>query len=274
MLPMAFLLAACGDEPEPVRTVLAATAGESWSSPRFSPDGSRILFSSFAPIGDTGVNNVQRVNVDGTDLQEAHVPHAAIWSADGTRFIYPRWGSLHSRPVDGLPEVLEAEDIGFPSDGRMDVSPDNQWIVFGMAGTSSSGERRGLNLFDWTTREVRTLREDGFSPVLSPDGQRVAYLVRVAPGPFEVRVLTISTGEDLPVMRAIHNHQPMAWMPDGRLVVVTKDGFTFVDPSGVTPQRNLVLEGGAPRELDVSQDGKKLVYGLTGQDDFYLLTGF
>ncbi len=66
----------------------------------------------------------------------------------------------------------------------------------------------------------------------------------------------------------------VAWMPDGRLVVVTKDGLTFVDPSGAATPRDLVLEEGTPRNLDVSQDGKKLVYGLAEQDALYVLTGF
>ncbi|MFP2911365.1 TolB family protein [Pyxidicoccus sp. 3LFB2] len=274
LLPIAFQLAACGED-APERTVLKAPQDESWSYPRFSPDGARVFFTS-SPLAPGEPSRMRSVNADGTGLQRENAPHSPVWSADGTRFIFAREGHLYSSPVEGGgPAVLEAEGLGLPHYVDLDVSRDGRWLVFGVHGTSFQGERPGLNLFDWTTREVRLLKERGASPVLSPDGERVAYLHRVSDaGPYELRVLTLTTGEDLGVSLAANDRRPMDWMPDGRLVALTKDGITFFDLSGAAPRATRVINESAPRDLDVSRDGRKMVYGIAGEDDLYVLTGF
>lgn len=63
-------------------------------------------------------------------------------------------------------------------------------------------------------------------------------------------------------------------LPDGRLAALAGDAIALSDVSGATPRGTRVRDAFAVKELDVSPDGKKMVYAINGRADLCVLTGF
>jgi Tol biopolymer transport system component len=167
-------------------------------------------------------------------------------------------------------QLWEGNDI----EGDAALSPDGRHLVF-----SSWIENGNLLVKDLTTGTVRPLTHDAavrtgggwpWSPVFSPDGNRIAYawfsgnetsLRIIARDGSNVRVLTTMGDVDF----------PYAWSPDGRLIAVnlysagqSRIALVSVADGSITP-----LKATAWRKADVggfSADGKFLVYALPATD--------
>ena len=272
-LSTAFLLAACGgdddgdgDSGEPTRTTLKAAADQYWGAPRFSPDSSRIAFVRALQQGDT--YEVAVMKADGTDVRmlanDGTYLTGLAWSPDGTRIYYSGDEGIFSIPAAGGTAVREYDAFAASA---LDVSPDGKKLVYGVNGS-------GLSILDLTTHTVQSLNDDGSAPAYSPDGKRLAYVDSPEFDVHEIRVLTLATGESTLVSADASYLSTADWLPDGRLAALTGDGISLFDLSGATPQGTLVRDQFAAKELDVSPDGKKMVYAINGQADLYVLTGF
>jgi WD40 repeat protein len=191
----------------PGTRVFAGSAGESYLSPRWSPDGHRIAF-----IGQTTIVNgdnagsfrsaIYVVGTDGSDLRlvssRPSWDEAIVWSPDSRSIAYI-----------GLPD-----GSALPSIGPADAGPFQPEDVF-TVGLDGTGDR---NLTSSPEHEA--------SPLWSPDGTHLAYQ---SFGSGEIVRLTI-----LRVERLIPSGAPLvgpssggfAWSPDGsRLLFVQTSAF-------------------------------------------------
>ncbi|MFP2909428.1 TolB family protein [Pyxidicoccus sp. 3LFB2] len=271
VLSTALLLTACGgdddgeDSGKLSRTTLEAADGQYWGAPRFSPDGSRIAFTRTLDDGDT--YEVAVMKADGTDVRmlanNGTYLTGTAWSPDGSRVYYSGEEGIFSVPAAGGTPVMEYDDF---ATSALDVSPDGKTVAYGTNGS-------GLTLLDLTTHTAQPLQDEGSSPAFSPDGKRLAY-VTSGFDDAEVRVLTLATKQSTLVTAEASYLSAADWLPDGRLAALAGDGIMLFDLSGATPQGRLVRDEFAAKELDVSPDGKKMVYAINGRTDLFVLTGF
>jgi TolB protein len=154
-------------QPVPGGPAVQLTSGPAWDGyPRFSPDGTRLVFAS----DRSGALALWTMNTDGTGLRRItrNALHSALpeWSPDGTRIVFADnfcatcglsdiW--IVNADGSGLRRILE----GFHNELDPVFSPDGRWIAF------SSGD---VDILDriWLIRPDGTgLREikrpgDGF----------------------------------------------------------------------------------------------------------------
>jgi Tol biopolymer transport system component len=249
--------------------------------PRFSPDGSRIVFAS----NRTGSREIWACDRDGGNLvQLTSLGRAAgspRWSPDGRHIAFdanPRghWDIFVVDAQGGPPRQLTNYE---GNDSRPSWSKDGRWIYF--------GSDRGGSLQIWKmspdgTETVQVTQRGGFyTPFESPDG-RFLYFAR-APG-ISVWRVPVEGGEETAVRVAPNTP---AWD-------VGEDGFYFVEyreapavPSkwflrvlrtGATEPIDVMevppLYGAAP--LDIAPDGRWFAYTQSDrvESDLMLLEDF
>lgn len=193
----------------PGTRIFAGSAGESYRSPVWSPDGRRIAFARQTTIvnGDNAGSYrsaIYVVGTDGSDLRRVSsrpgLDDAIVWSPDSRSIAYV-----------GLPA-----GSALPSLGPADAGPFQPEDVF-TVGVDGTGDRN-----------LTSSPEHENSPAWSPDGSHLAYQ---SFGDDEIDRLTIirmegpiASGAPLlgPVSRAF------AWSPDGSRLLFVQ---TSADPS-------------------------------------------
>lgn len=164
-----------------------------------------------------------------------------------------------------------------PPAGRLaftDLLPDGSQEVY-VSAVDGSG-RRALTAVDGIS---------AFDPRWSPDGTRLAYVVKTAPEVQGVRVLDLALGEEIVATDGFMDLDP-AWSPDGReLAFIRQVSFQgslqFSSLSlaevGRSEIRDLLLFEGSTRYLRNpawAPDGKRIAFELrqaAGGADVYLL---
>src|SRR5690554_2688174 len=235
-----------------ITTRKVAIADVYLSNARFSPDGKR-----FALVHDDGeVEALATLGVDGKDLkilsEDANYLTAPTWTSDGASIIFYSEGEISSIAPDGsnLTSVFSAFAAMEP-----DLSPDDGYLIYGTNGGN-------LKIVGLQTRDEVNLDFSANSPRYSPDGTQIAYItdssIRVmdAQGA-NPRDITTDT-EDLSYLSSLD------WFPDGeRLAITSKRGIEIVDVESGT--RTTLIDDFATKAIDVSPDGKSLVFGINGQ---------
>lgn len=235
-------------------------SGLAWEmQPRFSPDGSKIAFTSDRAGGD----NIWIMNADGSDKRQVtketfRLLNNPTWSPDG-RFIaarkhYTTQRSLgvgeiwlyHVAGGDGValverPSEAHQKELGepaFSADGRyvyysQDITPGSQFIYAQDSNTDLFNIRR----YDMETGEITTAVSGAggaVRPAPSPDGGKIAF-VRRERMQSKLYVKDLETGieraiyddlnRDLQEIWAVHGVYPnMDWMPSGREIVFWAGG--------------------------------------------------
>ncbi|MGH8123702.1 MAG: TolB family protein, partial [Rudaea sp.] len=220
------------------------------SQPRFSPDGSRIVFVS----DRSGNENVWIANADGTQgrqisrLDDNAEFTSPAWSADGRSITVSVYHSdltayeLWRYAVDGNgngERVTKAKSYDAqPKDGRYsaldaNASRDGKWLWF--AGSYSRfDEDMTLPMWSIHRLDIATAADDtivtnqgsAMTPVVSPDGATLVYAARYR-GETELRVRDLHSGADRELIRPVqHDDQEglpsrglmpgYAFTPDGR----------------------------------------------------------
>lgn len=113
----------------------------------------------------------------------------------------------------------------------------------------------------------------GRAPALSPDGERVAYLLPdpEAPEQADVYVLAWATGEFTRLSQRPGNYGPPVWSPDGQRVAYTAGAILVVSPASGGEERVLAQDVAPGARIDWSSDGTALVCPLVreGGTDLY-----
>ncbi len=217
------------------------------SQPAFSPDGSRIAFRSWS----SNARSVITMDVSGPNLRvAANFAEDALptWSADGQHLVLlsRRAGDRKSRlvKVGSFEEKADGLVIGegeYPSIGAT-----GQMVFRGWGSTAP-----GLRLATTNLENVQTVTtsEEDTAPVLSPDGQQVAFMSR-RDGNWEIYVVE-TNGSNLQRLTNDPGQDGLpTWSPDGRVLAFVSDrsgawGIWVMTPTG-QDQRQLFPMGGSP----------------------------
>lgn len=227
--------------------------------PRFSPDGSKIAFTSDRAGGD----NIWTMARDGTDAkaltsEKFRLLNNPTWSPDGTRiaarkhfttqrslgtgeiWLYDLRGGS-GVPVVERPNTSYQKELGEPAfapDGQsiyysQNVTPGNTFIY----AQDSNGEVFRIKQVILRTGEIRNVVGGPGGAVRatpSPDGKQLAYVKRVR-AKSRLFVMDLATGDermlvdtldqDMQESWAVHGIYPnMDWLPDNSAIVYWSDG--------------------------------------------------
>ena len=235
-----------------------------YSSPRLSPDGTRVVFAKRAGtnVGDIFIHDIVRnrsapLTFTGTEL-------SPIWTPDGQRVVFQsrRDGApnLYWQAADG---TGEAERLTESSETHVPWSIHGQTLVFG-------AEREVQTLSLNTDPSARSVRRTGVFVrsrlALSPDGRWLAYQSAEDGGGIDVRPFPDVQGGR---WRVASEGQVPVWSPDGRelfyysgtavmsVPVTTDPSFGFGNPETVFEGRYTMGTGGAG--FSVSPDGRRFL---------------
>lgn len=213
--------------PEPGQSVNAATTpvaltdlrdAERVSSPSWSPDGYRIVFSARV----NGEEDVYLTNVEGTSLarltdNSGIIDRDPVWSPDGQTivFVSDRDGrgqtELYRMRPDGTDVVRLTDSQG--SSYAPAWSPDGQQIVF----VSDRDRDADLYLMNADGSNERLLtRNDSAEdrdPAWSPDGRWIVFSSNRASANFRLYLIDPYSGATLPVTSGMEDAIEAAWLP-------------------------------------------------------------
>jgi len=241
----------------------ALTSDLAWNfQPRYSPDGEKIAFVS----DRDGAENVWIMNADGSGLKQVsdeseHLLHNPAWSPDGdfiaarkgyvsrrsipagSIWMYHRGGGKGVMLVDRLHGEQSQKNIAEP-----EFSPDGRYVYFSQDVTSGSvweynrDANEGIfaiRRLDRETGETETVVSGpggAVRPVLSPDGNRLAF-VRRNPTELTSRLMVkdLESGIERTLFDELErdkqetsgdmgNFPGFSWTPDGESIVIWTGG--------------------------------------------------
>ncbi len=233
---------------------------------RFSPDASRLAVRHFADdIYSFGVMDVDGSNLDLV-LDNVSYLTAFSWTSDGSGLFYSAGSAMHRINVDGTAEETLVSVLGSPT--QSDLSPDEDCLVFATNGGS-------IYLYHIEEDELVDTGQVGQSPRFSPDGLTIAYVW----GVFRDYVIRLMDYDGTNVRDILVDEENLsyltsvAWLPDGeRLAFTSRQGIEILDI--VTEERRIVEDGFATMSIDVSKEGRHLVYAINGRSHLTVIEGF
>lgn len=240
------------------------TTGESWNmQPRFSPDGSRIAFTSDRTgEGGKGGDNVWTIKADGSEPRQVtkepfRLLSSPDWTPDGQYIVARKhftsqrslgagemWLYHASGTFDGLQlttRPTDQKDVNEPV-----YSPDGRYLYYSLDATpggtfeynkDSNEQIYAVDRLDVTTGEsTRLVSGPGGAcrPTPSPDGQSLAFVRRIREKTAlfvmdltsqRVRPIYDLLERDMQETWAIHGVYPgFSWTPDSKSIVFYAQG--------------------------------------------------
>lgn len=261
-----------------IQPLLAPVA--SYSSPRFSPDGKRLVYSiATAQGGDIWVKDLDREAPSRLSFLPGQ-NRWPVWTPDGKNIVFqsgdPSAPGLYWTPSDGSGEAQRLTD-GKLNEAPYSISPDGKRLAFSQAGNNFDIFTAAIEIDPSRgSRGVRLGKAELFLgtpfselyPAFSPDGRWMAYQsdesgtwqVYVRPFPGPGGRWQISSGGGARPVWSRAGHELLFQSLDQRVISVsyTVKGDSFTP--GKTqewPDVRLAEIGAAPT-FDLSLDGKHL----------------
>ena len=250
-----YVMPSTGSGSAPARRLLGGAAFE--MQPRFSPDGTRIAFSS----DRGGLWNIWTMDVNGGDLKQVSREqrwfiNSPTWSPDG-RFIFARrhfvstrslgagevW-MFHAAGSDGLQVT---EKVSFQKDqGEPAVSPDGRYLYYSKDITPGvnfeyNKDPHGV-IYAIIRRDLESGQERTFvarpggsiAPRPSPDGKYLAFIRRVDLKS-HLFLKDLTSGEEWSIFDRLDKdlqeawavlgvYAQHAWSPDSRFIYIWGEG--------------------------------------------------
>jgi Tol biopolymer transport system component len=241
---------------------IAFAGGAAGEEARFSPSGDTIAFIQSSIMGDesdlsvmdAAGNNRKILAPAGTYLA------APAWTPDGSQIYFSADGGISLVSAEGGAASMVVMDFAAMDP---DVSPDGKSIVYSING----GSMKLVDLANPAT--PKDLGQSGTSPRFSPDGQSIAF-----ESGEKINQMTLSTGEVTEILDAGTYLASVDWFPDGQRLAITSDKGIEIVTLGASPSRTLVRDEFAAKNVDLSADGKAILYGINGSTNIFLLEGF
>ncbi len=241
------------------------------AQPAISPDGRSVAFVS----NRDGHFNLYVGLVRGGNLvqitHDANLKSAPSWSPDGATLAYAQlnasgiWDIWEVPALGGTPRrvILNAADPTWSPDGRslayFNPVDGAIWI------SGVSGENAHLGVPPWEGGGWDT------QPRFSPDGRGIAFAARYADGsPYgELAVADLDSGKTRLLTHDNALALSPAWSADGQFIYFASSrGGTIniwkIAATGGVPEQITAGEGD-DADLDVSADGKRIVFGTLRQ---------
>lgn len=201
--------------------------------PRFSPDGTKISFTSDAGGGD----NIWVMNVDGSDAKQVtkedfRLLNNAVWSADGDYLIARKhftsgrslgagemW-QYHKTGGSGIQLTKrknDQQDVNEPfvsSDGKyLYYSEDMYPGGYFQYNKDPNSQIYVIKRYEFETGETETITGGpggAARPTVSPDGKKLAFVKRVRTKSV-LFIHNLETGEEFPIYDKLNKDQQEAW---------------------------------------------------------------
>ncbi len=194
-------------------------------SPRYSPDGRFITFTSFRSgrpclyLKNLGSGKVRRLtSYKGLNMSPAWAP-----SGDKLAVTLSKSGSpdIYLIGLDG--KVIKRLTRGPGINCSPSFSPDGRRLVF----VSDRNGSPQLFIMELSSRKTRRLTFSGSyntDPQWSPNGDRIAYVSRLG-GRFQIFTISPEGGDPVQLTFEANNENP-SWSPDGRQILFssTREG--------------------------------------------------
>ncbi len=243
--------------------------GEAATDPRWSPDGTAVLY---VMVGDSFSDLVLHSLTDGSDtLLTANMPgfepgtreyvDSSVWVQD------PSWASSgiiayaseEATPGGRMVMWLLAEPAAAPvqvpgaTDGGgiegISLSADGRWTAYTERGLDPESGPTRVMVGDLTDGSTTLLADDDggvFDPTISPDAEHVVVSIRAAGGVTDLWLIDRQSGDRQQVTQGAQAIGA-TWSPDGRwLAYLTPDGDRFaLWALEITPP----AEPGSPQRL-------------------------
>ena len=223
-----YILPISGGEARAIRESLAYEI-----QPRFSPDGSKILFTSDAGGGD----NVWVMNRDGSDARQItsedfRLLNNAFWLPDGNFFVAKKHfsstrslgaGEIWMYHISGGSGIqLTSRPNDQQDKGQPFASPDGKYVYYsqdvypgGMFqyNKDPNSQIYVINRYNLEKGEIERVTGGAggaISPTLSPDGRKMAFIKRVRTKTV-LFIRDLETGMERPVFDNLSKDQQEAW---------------------------------------------------------------
>ena len=251
--------------PEPSISLAVTSVGEKYS-PSLSPDGKQL---AFAWNGGAGLHFSIYVKLIGTEeplrlTRQESIDFNPVWSPDGHYIAFCRTKKgetgIYMVPALGGTERKIREthweerdfDQVFWYFGRLSWSPDGKLLAF--SDRTSSSEPTSIYVLTLDSLSTRRLTSPGlpgdYNPVLSPDGQTLAFN-RGSEGVTSIFTMPAGGGEERRLVTGSQFGWGLAWTSDGRDIVFGRAGW--LAKSGWLWK--ISARGGEPQRLQFGQEG-------------------
>lgn len=209
--------------------------------PRWSPDGTKILFNS----NRNDETELFVINSDGTNLSSLGPGFNPRWSPDGTKIGFQMWSGAFVMDADGS--------------GRRKIAAFKSFISWSPDGTMVSlyggaGDHRGHGKLYVANADGTDLMHitKGFTPAngfrhlgggaWSPDGRQIAFSISVnnwgdgGPVNFDIYVVNVDGTDPVKLTNHRSSEGAASWSPDGSKILYGRGSEIYImDADGSNP---------------------------------------
>ncbi len=271
------------------RLLVASEQGDIFS-PRWSPDGSRVVFVDVSGAGPSRTSHIRIVNADGTGmfnlsthlgepLTEPGSDEEPAWSPDGTRIVFASNRAPTENPAGNQRKIysVNADGSGLIrlTDGTEGSENFPAWSPDGTSIAFTSWRDGNADIYviqaDGSGQTRLTFSpEDDLVPVWSPDGSHIAFQ-REQQSFFDIWVMQANGSNARNLTEQVEGGGTLPfWSPDGKTIAFS--GGTASNQEIYTIQadgsqlRNVSNHAGSDWPGDWSPDGKSLVFASDRQE--------